>query len=337
MTRLPVSVLIAAFGLLPGRLSAATFTEVHYVMGTYFRIVAEGYEQPTRAAMRECFVLARQDDQRFSRFDSASELSRLNAGASESGPVVVSADMAELLRRALDLRSATGGAFDVTIGALTQLWRTTGEWPSGLSIRAAQSADATRSLDVTGTTFSRSPGVQLDFDGIAKGWTVDRCAVRLRSAGVERAFLSFGESSVLAIGAPHGASGWEVTLRGLDENTAIGVLTLHDQALSVSSVFGHAHRVGLRRVGHIVDPRSGQALAVPATAVVVAPSATDAEAWSKALLVDASRGNRTAGSASVALDGTLLITRSGMRRTGRIAFRSFKAPRPIAVAAEALR
>jgi hypothetical protein len=57
-----------------------------------------------------------------------------------------------------------------------------------------------------------------------------------------------------------------------------------DEGLSVSATFGGAGRRG-RAAGHVVDPRTGAALAEPAVAAVVSASATDAEAWSKALLL----------------------------------------------------
>ena len=72
-----------------------------------------------------------------------------------------------------------------------------------------------------------------------------------------------------------------------ERRSALGTLHLRDRALSVSSVLRHQRRIGARRIGHIVDPRSGEPLTEPAAAVVVAASATDAEAWSKALLLAA--------------------------------------------------
>lgn len=333
------AVVVAALCIAPYPLWADSVTEVHYVMGTYFRITAEDPD-PTRAraAMRECFAAARQDDQRFSRFDPASELSQLNAAAADPQPTVVSADMVALLRRALDLQALTGGAFDISVGVLTQLWRTSAEWPTRSSVDAAQRTDGARAVTLIGSTLMRRPGVLLDFDGIAKGWTVDRCVARLRAAGVERALVNLGESSLYAIGAPGDAGGWAVTLRGLTDDTAVGTLTLRDEAVSVSSVFGHARRIGARRVGHIVDPRSGQALTSPAAAVVVAASATDAEALSKALLITSPGGDRRRRPdwANAPLVGTLLITPTGVRRTGPIPFHAFKTPRRMALAAEAL-
>lgn len=328
--------LFAVALLTPQPVVAATITEVHYVMGTYFRITAEPNDGAhARAALRRCFMTARHLDELFSRYDPASELSRLNAAA-EGSAVTVSTEMAALLRRALELQSATDGAFDVSVGALTGLWRRASEWPAPAMIDAARQASGAGAIALTGTTLIRRPGVLIDLDGVAKGWAVDRCVSQLRADGIERALLSLGESSLYGIGTPSGTPGWPVALRSLDSEHEIGRLTLRDQAMSVSAVFGHVRRVGSQQIGHIVDPRSGQPVSVPAMAVVVAASATDAEAFSKALLIRPDSGRLLPPSTDT-VTGTLLITSTGVRRSGSIAFGGFSKAQWIAGAAEPLR
>ncbi|MDH4017172.1 MAG: FAD:protein FMN transferase, partial [Actinomycetota bacterium] len=77
------------------------------------------------------------------------------------------------------------------------------------------------------------------------------------------------------------------------------VLALVDRALSVSSSLGESSMIGDRRVGHVIDPRSGLTIDAPRTSVAVGRSATEAEVWSTALLVlDASEGISRASSAA---------------------------------------
>jgi thiamine biosynthesis lipoprotein len=147
---------------------------------------------------------------------------------------------------------------------------------------------------------------------------------------VVHAFLNFGESSLFALGAPPGKVGWEVAVRDLDPERALGTLTLRDQAVSVSAVFGHQHRVGAKQVGHIVDPRSGLPLTRDGLAVVVARSAAAAEAFSKALLIDERAVSRRH------LTGALVVRATHLSRIGHIAFTPFAHTRSIPVAAEAL-
>ena len=65
----------------------------------------------------------------------------------------------------------------------------------------------------------------------------------------------------------------------------LGVVRLNDQALSVSGSLGQWVEIGGRRYGHVLDPRSGRPLSRRRQALVVAQSATLAEALSKALLI----------------------------------------------------
>jgi FAD:protein FMN transferase len=316
----------------------APVTEVHYVMGTYFRVTAvAGDAARIRRSMRECFARTRSFEELFSRFDRSSELSRINASAE---PVVgVSSEMAALLHRAQELTAITGGAFDVTVGALTALWRTANEWPAAATIEAMRVATGAGNLQVVDATLVRRPGVSVDLDGIAKGWAVDACVAALRAAGISPALLTLGESSVYALGAPPGTRGWEIALRGLDPDTTVGTLRLRDQSMSVSSTFGRARAISGRRIGHIVDPRSGQPLTSPALAVVVAASATDAEALSKAVLIR--EASQLAALASQGpggpIDGALLIRPEGVRRAGTVDFTMLPNARRIPAAAEPLR
>lgn len=326
--------LLLLLAMLVAQPATAAVTEIHYVMGTYLRITvdrADGGE--VRAAMRRCFATARDLDDRFSRFQEESELSQLNRNP--ANPVTVSDEMAALLGAAAKLRTETAGAFDVTAGALTQLWRSAEAWPATDALTVAQRTSGAEAIQLRAGHLLRRPGVVIDVDGIAKGWAVDRCVAQLRADGVERALLSFGESSQFALGAPNGKKGWPVTLRSLDGAAAIGELTLRDEGLSVSAVFGHERQVGDQRVGHIIDPRTGLPLTSPAMVAVVSATATAAEAFSKALLIDPSIAGR-ARSAGV-IRGALVVGPRQTRRIGHLALVGFDTPRALPSSAEVLR
>jgi FAD:protein FMN transferase len=280
--------LAAALVLLPCVARALPDTQVHYVMGTYLRISADG--GAAASGMQACFRDVRRLDDVFSRWSASSELSRLNAAA--PGDRTVSADMAALVRRSLALSDATDGAFDVTVGPLTALWRRH-EPPDADEIAAARAGGTRDAVRIRGDRVTLASGARLDFDGIAKGFAVDVCAKRLRAAGVRRALVSFGESSLYAIGSPVGDSYWRLAVRGTDPATTIGTLGLRDTGASVSATFGIDGKAS-RHVAHIVDPRTGLPLEDDAVAVIAAPSATDAEAFTKALLVWGRDGVRRA-------------------------------------------
>ncbi len=207
------------------------------------------------------------------------QLARLNAHAG-AGPVPISTELAHALHRMRDLSRATAGAFDPAVGPLVDLWRapTTPSVPALAKVGSQRIADV---LGITGREAVLAPGAALDAGGIGKGIALDAAAALLRAAGVEAAFLDFGGSSYLAIGAPPGEpDGWQVLIAGLATGAAHGVLRLRDAALSTSRATGAG-----AAAGPIVDPRTGVPTDAPRLATVFAPDATAADAWSTALIV----------------------------------------------------
>lgn len=107
---------------------------------------------------------------------------------------------------------------------------------------------------------------------------------RLPSAA---ALLSFGQSSLVAIGdAAEPGEGWMLEIRSRDPARAdLGRIRLRDRALSMSSSLGSVVEIGGRVVSHVVDPHTGRPVQGTVEALVLAPSAAQADAWSTALLV----------------------------------------------------
>jgi thiamine biosynthesis lipoprotein len=259
-------------------------------MGTILEItlLAPAAAAPAAPATLDAlFAQAQHLDASLSRWDPASDVSRLNRAAGQ-GAIPVEPELARILEASLAFTQLTRGAFDVTVGPLIALWAQAGETgvlPSEAELAHARALVGAGQLEVVDAQASLArEGVSVDLGGIAKGWALDRMLPLLRERGIESALLDFGQSSVWALGAPPGAAGWRLLARGPDEG-ALGVLTLVDQALSVSGSLGQWVVIGGRRYGHVVDPRSGLALAQRRQALVVAPNAALAEALSKALLI----------------------------------------------------
>ncbi len=239
------------------------------------------------ATLGELFALALQLDASLTIYDPNSDVSQLNRAAGQ-GAIAVAPELASILEASVAYSQLTRGAFDVTVGPLVALWTRagqTGVLPGVAELERARALVGASQIEVDGAHAALArEGASVDLGGIAKGWALDRMLPLLRERGIERALLDFGQSSVWALGAPPGAAGWRLLARGPDES-ALGVLTLVDQALSVSGSLGQWVEIGGRRYGHIVDPRSGLALERRRQALVVAPNAALAEALSKALLI----------------------------------------------------
>jgi thiamine biosynthesis lipoprotein len=261
-----------------GRPAMGTILEITL----YTRSPARG-----RAALAELFAAAERLDAVMTLYDPGSDLSKLNRAAGR-GPIRVDLELAEILEAATDYARLTHGSFDVTVGPLVALWKRAGETgvpPSAAEIARARALVGADQIGVNGNRAELArEGVSVDLGGIAKGWAVDRMLPLLERRGIERALIDFGQSSVHALGAAPGSEGWRLLVRG-PEDGALGVLTLSDQALSVSGSLGQMVEIGGRRYGHVLDPRTGQPLERQREALVVAPEAALAEALSKALLI----------------------------------------------------
>jgi thiamine biosynthesis lipoprotein len=266
------------------------------LMGTVLEVDVRGLA-PERADQLLAGVFARvaAEDKLFSRFDPQAELVALNAHAGQGWQPVDPA-LASLVQQSQALSAQTGGTFDVTVGPLVELWTRAGErgtLPDAQSIAAARGRVGFERMRVqtSPAQIALEPGTSLDLGGVAKGFALDQLVADIAGSGATAALLSFGGSSMQALGAPAGQPGWRVLVPDAGEGFA-GVITLRDCALSVSSSLGQSVEIAGRHYGHILDPRSGEPVASPRLAAVVSARGTTAEALSKALLLlDASQAD----------------------------------------------
>jgi thiamine biosynthesis lipoprotein len=257
-------------------------------MGTLFEVVFYAPLAEAEEVAEELVVLARGLEAELSRYDPDSALSRLNEEAG-AGPLPVPPALWRVVADSVELSRTTRGSFDVSVGPLMELWTRAarrGRAPSSAELAETRARVGSERVlvSVAAGTVALERGMSLDLGGIAKGWALDRMRERLLARGVERALVSFGHSSILALGAPPGASGWRTLLQD-GAGSYAGVVTLRDAMLSVSGSLGRVSRIGGREYGHVIDPRTGVPLSEGRQAAVLAPSGAAAEAYSKALLV----------------------------------------------------
>ena len=198
-------------------------------------------------------VVARHEDM-WSVFRPSSEVSRLNAvvastggggGASrclvdsaQGGPgLVVSEETDRLLRDALALAEATGGAFNPMIGPLVAAWDVKAmraAYVAGAPLPPAPAADAVEAalrastwgllsrvgerrwvMGVPGESAGGVdvPSPSLDLGGIAKGYTADACRDLAVAMGARGVLVSVGTSSVSVFGTRADGSSWRAGLR----------------------------------------------------------------------------------------------------------------------------
>lgn len=289
-------------------------------MATRFEIVLHGAsEVALRAAGEEALDEIQRLEAQLSLYQPTSELSHINARAAKES-VRVEPGLFRLLQRAKDLSRQTAGAFDVTIAPLMRCWGFiggSGHPPLPEELAEARARVGMHLIDLNPDDFTvrfAREGMMLDLGSIGKGHALERAAELLRDAGVASAILHGGTSTVCAIGSPPGGDAWKIAIphpedakpgaaeRPSDGNCPapgmklLAVVSLRDEALSVSAVWGKSFEVDGRVYGHVMDPRLGAPVQGAVLAAVICPSATESDALSTALLTLGEAGlDRIAG------------------------------------------
>jgi thiamine biosynthesis lipoprotein len=228
-------------------------------MNTWFEIILLGDDDENLQAAGEAALdEIERVEKLLSRFDTTSEVSRINRDAAQN-PVLVDWEMAEILQRCSSAWMQTSGFFDITANCKND----------------SNFGDVEFNFDARLIAFRKST-VRLDFGAFGKGYALDRAANCLRETGVKKALLHGGTSSVLAIGSGMDHEPWRVGLRKFSNENDAPQIRLCGNGLSTSGA-GEG-------VSNILNPHSSTPIEVRATCSVVAQNATQAEIFSTALL-----------------------------------------------------
>ncbi|TEB14140.1 Thiamine biosynthesis lipoprotein ApbE precursor [Pelotomaculum sp. FP] len=221
---------------------------------------------------------------------TSNDVVKLNENAGTK-PVAVSADTINMIERSHYFASATGGAFDVTIGPVMDLWgfgKSEQRVPADEEIKRALSLVDYNKVQVDPdnmTVFLAQPGMSLDLGGVAKGYATDEAVKALRDMGIQHAIINAG-GNVYALGDKPDGSPWRVGVQDpRGDKGIIGILYVKDRAVVTSGDYQRYFEQDGVRYHHIVDPSTGKQARGVMQATVVADSATDADILSTTLFV----------------------------------------------------
>lgn len=266
------------------------FSEPH--MGTTFRLVLYARDQALAdQAAKAAFARVVELDNRLSDYKQTSELMRLCQKAG-SAPVPVSDDLFRVLNYGQIVSQMSDGAFDVSVGPLTKLWRLarrTHQLPDPEKLAKAKELVGFRNIKLDAKNRAvqlLKPGMQLDLGGIAKGYTGDAVLETLAKMHVTHALLAAG-GDVTVGDAPPGTKGWTIGIAPLEnpEKTPSRYLLLANQAVSTSGDAEQYVEIDGKRYSHIVDPRTGLGLVGRMSATVVARRGIQSDSLTKTVAV----------------------------------------------------
>jgi thiamine biosynthesis lipoprotein len=261
-------------------------------MGNVFELTLHG-DDPVRlrAAGDEALGEIDRLEEQLSHFRPTTEIAAVNRFAA-GGPVKVGPAVIAFLQRCREVATATGGAFDPTIGPVIRVLRQAQAYGAQLDPRAVEQARAAVGIDAVEIDADAStvrfvhPGVSLDVGSAARGYAIDRAIEILRDHGVTSAMLRSGSSGAHVIGVPPGEAAWRIAWEAPAGSAAKDrELSLVDQAVSFSGRQGRSHQLPAGAEIDIRDPRTGDAVVHTLAAGVIGPSSFYCDMLSTALLV----------------------------------------------------
>ena len=267
-----------------------SFEEIH--MGAPWKITLYAADE---AAAKHAAAAAYERIEALNRvlsdYDPNSELSRLSDTAPSPEPVPVSDDLWHVLEFSQRLSAQTDGAFDITVGPLTHLWRRarrTKEMPRADLLAAAKEATGFRGLQLDPehhTAQLLKPKMRLDAGGIGMGYGVDEAMKVLKQEGIQSALID-ASGDIGVSDPPPGKAGWRIAIEPPPgEGEASRFVLLKNYAITTSGDAFQAVEIDGKRYSHIVDPHTGLGLTQPMAVTVIAPDCTTADSYTKPICV----------------------------------------------------
>jgi thiamine biosynthesis lipoprotein len=261
-------------------------------MGSEVRVTA-WTSDPAAAetAMAKVFAEFDRLDAMLSVWKPGSDVLRINAAAGRA-PVPVSADTREVLLTAHQMSEWTAGKFDITFGALADIWKFDHDQdnrvPSRAEIEARRPLVDYRAVVVdqsAGTGFISRVGARIHLGGIGKGYAVDRAIGLLRASGLRDFMVQAGGD--LFVSGESGDGPWRLGIqdpRGAP-NESFATIELRDRTLSTSGDYERFFIQDGRRYHHILDPATGEPAHGCISVTIVATTATVADGVSKGVFI----------------------------------------------------
>ncbi len=227
-----------------------------------------------------------------STYVKTSELSRFNQSVSTE-PQSVSAELVGVVQAAQNISEATGGAFDVTIGPVINVWgfgpTKTINPPSADALKEAQQWVGWKKLGVDPSNKTLTKAVEklyVDLSAIAKGYGVDAMGRALEDLGYGNYMVELGGEIRARGKGPNGD--WMIGVERPDGGAQdVGlVLPLRNHSMATSGNYRNFRVVDGKRVSHTMDARTGAPITHHVASVtVVTQDCMQADGWATALLV----------------------------------------------------
>jgi thiamine biosynthesis lipoprotein len=231
----------------------------------------------------QCFLIVDSLNNIFSDYSSESEAGKL-ALQTDQTDIKISDELFSMIIRSKDAWGKSGKTFDITIGALTQLWRKVkkeNRFPSEAEIKAAKDLTGFKNLTInerSKTISFKKPGIRFDFGGIVPGYTAQRVIDLLKTKNINIALVDASGDIVMG-DAPPGKEGWTIGINLPENENEIWdkKLELKNFAVSTSGdVYRYTVHDGIK-YSHIIDPGTGYGVTSQRNVTVITKYGADAD------------------------------------------------------------
>lgn len=283
-----IAVLMLVFGVrMTGR--PRRFSDHRLLLGTIVTVTVYAPDETVaKAAIGAALDEVERIESITSRYREESEVSRLNSRSPGQERVEIDRVVARIVGQSMALSGATGGAFDVTIAPLVDLWPLEEGMalPDSAAVTLALSKVDYREARVAthGRAISLPVDMALDLSGVAKGFAVTRAVYVLARAGIESAIVDAG-GDVGLLGRPPGGSLWRVGIKHPRAEGLIAVVNLEEGSVATSGDYQRFVMIDGVRYHHIIDPSTGYPARGVMSATVVTERALNADALATAVFV----------------------------------------------------
>jgi thiamine biosynthesis lipoprotein len=230
-------------------------------MGTSIEITLQGGdEEVSQKVALQAFEEIKRIEQLMSPWIETSDVSRLNRSAGKEW-VKVSLETFEVIQKSQKISGLSGGAFDITIAPLTQLWRMAREKgvpPAPEEIKNLMGLVNFKNLLVhsDGNAYLKKKGMAIDLGGIAKGYAVDRTFETLTALGYKNLIVNAGGD--LRVGGFKNNQPWSIGIQDpRDFRKIMAKISISDSAIATSGDYEKFFIYQDRRYHHILNPKTG--------------------------------------------------------------------------------
>jgi len=234
------------------------YKKTFVISGTYLTVTS-----PNKRAPEIVYDEFRRLNKIFNLYDKDSEVSRLNK--TYNRPLRVSKEMIELISLSKELYKLSNGYFDVSRGRDYNFWKNI--IAKKKKVKIPSSSMVFNLIKEGGIEFVKvnrekqtvtitKKGLLLDFSAVAKGYMVDKSAMRLKKEGIKSALIDAG-GDIYCLGKDDGKS-WRVGIREPSlKKGIIDTIPLFNEAVATSGDYEQFFDYKGRRYSHIINPKTG--------------------------------------------------------------------------------